>query len=44
MVEKRLDPGRYLLNWDGSDLPVGVYLARLTAGEEERIIKMVLMK
>ncbi len=37
-------PGKYSIVWNASDLPTGVYLARLRAGEQSKSIKMLLLK
>ncbi len=37
-------PGTHQITFDGSDLPSGIYLARLTAGEYSAVQKLVLLK
>jgi photosystem II stability/assembly factor-like uncharacterized protein len=38
------DAGNYTLQWDASDLPSGLYFARLIAGEKTETTKMLLLK
>jgi hypothetical protein len=47
--DRAMEPGRYAVSWDGCDgfgrkVPSGVYFARLEAGEETAVHKMVLLK
>ena len=37
-------PGRYVVEFDGSSLPSGVYTCRMTAGEVQHSIRMTLSK
>ncbi|NQS99251.1 MAG: T9SS type A sorting domain-containing protein [candidate division Zixibacteria bacterium] len=39
-----LDAGRYEVTFNASDLPSGVYFARMTAGEFTGVIKTILLK
>lgn len=39
-----IQPGNYCFQFDGTDLPSGIYFCRLTAGETALTSKMVLMK
>ncbi len=43
-TEKHFDPGTHEITFDGSGLPSGIYLYRLTAGSFTAAGKMVLMK
>jgi hypothetical protein len=44
LVNETLKPGEYEVNFDGSNLPSGVYLYHLSAGEFTQTKKMVLIK
>ena len=44
LVNERQRPGFYLLKFDSSQLPSGVYFYRLEAGEYSQTLKMLLMK
>lgn len=49
LVRKQQLAGSYSMQWDGkdnagADAPAGTYLCRLRAGDEVRVIKMVLLK
>ena len=44
LVNDRFNPGVYSRIFDAEDLSTGVYLARLTANNEVRTAKLVLMK
>ncbi len=44
LFEGNLEAGQHSITWDASDLPSGVYFARLEAGENTETIKMVLLK
>jgi hypothetical protein len=44
LVNKRLQPGTYEVDWDASNYPSGVYFYRLSAGEYSESKKMVLIK
>lgn len=39
-----LEAGRHLVRFDGSALPSGIYIARLTNGHQSRLLKMILLK
>jgi hypothetical protein len=44
LVNERKTPGRYVLSWDASGLPSGVYLCRMKAGTFVASRKMLLTK
>ena len=44
LLHDMMAPGKYTLQFDGSNLASGVYLCRLQAGPVIRVMKMVLMK
>ncbi len=44
LVNETLKPGTYEATFDGSQLPSGVYFARLEAGAYNNIIKMLMIK
>ncbi len=44
LINKQLQPGEYKVEFDGSNLPSGVYFYRLNAGEFLQIRKMMLIK
>ncbi len=44
LIDETRSPGKYSVSFDGSSLPSGVYLYRLTAGEFVETKKLVLMK
>ncbi len=44
MINKRLEPGSYNFDFDGSKLASGVYFYKLEAGEFSEVKKMVLIK
>jgi hypothetical protein len=44
LVDEVKQPGAYTVEFDGSDLPSGVYLCRLQAGGFEQVRKMLLTK
>ncbi|UCE65886.1 MAG: lamin tail domain-containing protein [Candidatus Zixiibacteriota bacterium] len=44
LMEIPMSAGEHRITWDGSDLPSGVYFARLDAGISSKSIKMVLLK
>jgi len=44
LVNEELQPGEYSVRFDAGDLPSGVYLYRLQAGEFTETRKMVLLK
>jgi hypothetical protein len=44
LVNQQLSPGTYEVDFDGSELPSGVYYYRLEAGNFSQTKKMVLIK
>ncbi|MDO8550353.1 MAG: SBBP repeat-containing protein [Ignavibacteria bacterium] len=44
LISKNYSAGTYTVIWDAGALPSGIYLCRLQAGEEQRVIKLLLMK
>ncbi len=44
LVQKEMEPGKYKVTFDGSNLPSGIYFYKLTAGKFRNIKKMILMK
>ncbi|MCX7877205.1 MAG: T9SS type A sorting domain-containing protein [Ignavibacteria bacterium] len=44
LIEQKLEPGTYELEWNGEDYPSGVYYYRLYAGDFAETRKMVLLK
>jgi len=44
LVNEKLSPGKYKVEFDGSGLPSGVYFYRLTAGEFTETKRMMLVK
>jgi hypothetical protein len=44
LVNGEMNPGRYTVQWDAGNLPSGVYLYRLQAGQFAETKKLVLMK
>lgn len=49
LLNKNLQPGSYTLNWDGKNesmqlLSSGLYFARLSSGQQTKLIKMVLVR
>lgn len=44
LADGRLAPGSYALDWDASDVPTGIYYARMTAGSYSATVKMLLVK
>jgi hypothetical protein len=44
LLDGPLEPGRYSVRFDGSNLSSGTYLYRLTAGDVVQVRKMILMK
>jgi len=44
LVEQNQLPGKYSVEFDGSDLSSGVYFCRLTSGNDTKLIKMLLLK
>jgi hypothetical protein len=44
LVDRELAPGSYQIQFDGSNLPSGVYIVRLIAGSYSESRKMLLIK
>jgi len=44
LVNEQKLPGSYEVRFDAADLPSGVYLCRMTAGEFSATTKLVLMR
>ncbi len=44
IVEDNFSAGSYTINFDASQLPSGIYIARLNAGNKSQSIKMTLLK
>ncbi len=44
LVNEEKGPGSHTVAWDASDMPSGVYVYRLQAGNEVRVRKMTLLK
>ncbi len=44
LVNETLKPGTYEATFDGSQLPSGIYFAKLEAGSYKHIIKMLMVK
>jgi hypothetical protein len=44
LTDKEYTAGNHSLSWDASNSASGVYFAQLRAGEQSRVMKMVLMK
>ncbi len=44
LVNEQIQPGIYTIEFNGSNLPSGVYFCRLKTGDFNKTIKMVLMK
>jgi len=44
LISGYLSAGKHTFNWHASDKPSGVYLCKLTSGQQTKIIKMILMK
>ncbi|MFQ6606838.1 MAG: M1 family aminopeptidase [Fidelibacterota bacterium] len=44
LVDDRLTPGRYSLQWEGSQFASGVYLVRLQSGAFQQMRKVLLLK
>lgn len=44
VVNSRLNPGTYAVNWDASSFPSGVYFYRITAGDFTDTKKLILAK
>jgi uncharacterized repeat protein (TIGR01451 family) len=44
LAEEYMQPGDYMIRWDASTMPSGLYYCRLQSGEWTRIISMLLVK
>lgn len=44
LVDRAHTPGEYKVEWNGHDFPSGLYFAKLSVGEQQKIIKMMLIK
>ncbi|MEO8665395.1 MAG: T9SS type A sorting domain-containing protein, partial [Ignavibacteria bacterium] len=44
LVDAKQNPGSYSIDFDGSNLPSGIYLYKLTTGEYIEVRKMTLLK
>ncbi len=44
LVSEKLNPGVYKYKWQADNLPTGIYICRLQAGEFEQVRKMILLK
>jgi len=44
LVKEKLSPGKYSIDFDGTNFASGVYFYKIIAGEFEQVRKMVLMK
>ncbi|MFO7444952.1 MAG: T9SS type A sorting domain-containing protein, partial [Ignavibacteriaceae bacterium] len=44
LVNEKQEAGFYTINFDGNSLAAGAYIYRLTAGDFQKTMKMVLMK
>jgi len=44
LVNKRLNPGTYEVDWDGSNYPSGIYFYTLKTEQFQETKKMVLLK
>lgn len=44
LVDAEYEPGRYNISFDGSDLPAGIYLYNMTAGDLSEMKRMTLLK
>ena len=41
LVDTRKNAGNYLFNWDGGNLPKGMYICKLSAGMETSFVKII---
>jgi 5-hydroxyisourate hydrolase-like protein (transthyretin family) len=44
LVNEQMKPGKYEVDFDGSNYPSGVYFYKLTAGDFKAVNKMILLK
>jgi len=44
LVNEKKVAGEYIVQFEGSDLPAGIYLVRLQAGEQVETAKMIVMR
>jgi photosystem II stability/assembly factor-like uncharacterized protein len=44
LVNQKLSPGTYEVEWNGNDFPSGIYFCKLTSGEYSQTVKMLLLK
>ena len=44
LVNEKLTPGTYEVDWNGSEYPSGTYFYKLTAGDYVETKKMILVK
>lgn len=44
LIHQQMEPGRYSVQWNGSEFSSGLYLCRLQSGPDVRTIKIMLMK
>ncbi|MFA5403463.1 MAG: T9SS type A sorting domain-containing protein [Ignavibacteria bacterium] len=44
IVNQDMEPGRYEVNWDGTNLASGIYFYRIEAKDFTKVMKMVLIK
>jgi len=44
LVDKEMQPGKYRVRWDASNLPAGVYIYKMTAGRFVDYKKCILLK
>jgi flagellar hook assembly protein FlgD len=44
LVSEYYSAGTYTVQWDAGDLPSGMYLCRMKSENEQRVIKLLLMK
>jgi hypothetical protein len=44
LVNEKKEPGEYLVKFDGSRLPSGMYLCRLESGDNVQVRKLMLLK
>ncbi len=44
LVNERMEPGRYIVSWNGAEQPSGVYYVRLTSGDWSASRRILLVK